>query len=64
MLEMLKTVEKYDFNTERWTQGPSLNVARKHASSCSLDFSVYVICGTGYGYTHLNSIEKLNANDT
>ena len=60
---MLKTVEKFDFVTEKWTQGPSLNVARRHASSCNLDFSVYVVCGTGYGYTHLNSIEKLNAND-
>ena len=36
---------------------------RKYASSCSFNTTVYVVCGTGYAFSDLLSIERLDFGD-
>ena len=41
------TCHRFETATSTWQALPSLNFARSHHASCSLDGSVYVFCGIG-----------------
>lgn len=58
--EISRAVDLYDFSTRKWSIGPNLVTARKHPASCSFEGCVYVSCGTGYGFSNLLSIERLD----
>ena len=60
--EVMRTVERYDFKTGAWEEVVGMSVARKHPSSTCLDSSLYVICGSGYSHSNLNSIDKHTIN--
>ena len=60
--EILNIVERFDFTTRKWESVPCMTVARRNPSSCCLNSSLYVMCGTGYTYSNLNSIDKFTNN--
>ena len=61
----LDTCEEYSILDDTWTSGPSLNTARAHHSSCTLERYIYVFCGQksleNDQASYLGSIERLDA---
>ena len=56
--EVLRTVERFSFETSKWEELPGMHVARKHPSSTCLGNSLYVVSGSGYSHSNLNSIDR------
>lgn len=52
-------VEIYNLETNKWRNGPNLNVARRYHSSCSLRDNIYAIGGTNDQDEYFSSIEIL-----
>lgn len=55
--EPLKSVQIFDFRTQKWHRGPSLNIPRRALAAAALADGIYAIGGFD-GTTHLNSVEK------
>ena len=57
--QALRDVERYDSISDTWESLPRLNLARSHATSCTLGMTLYVLGGFNQ-YTEIrSSIEKL-----
>ena len=58
--EVSNRVERLDLWKNKWSELPSLQIARECHASCTLDHSaIYVFCGIDNKNQYLNSIEKL-----
>lgn len=60
ILPALNSVEIYDFNTKKWSKGPSLSTPRANVRLVTLGNQIYAVGGFN-GKNFLNTIEYLES---